>query len=205
MLETDFNSKADSNRTSPFMNIPSSLHLHLNSSHHFTEIRLLSTTVVIFTWISVTTLLNIRRARWSLVHWNMWLLKKKVITDLGASSTTFWFLLWIEHSLSFSHRALPCLSASTYKRIKENNSGIGIRIGHKTEVHLKNMASMVDYMVVTIPLKSTRTNVKPSKQINENIPLRSKGIWREWKKLRQEKSIRSIYIYLHHGLWESQW
>lgn len=36
-------------------------------------------------------------------------------TNLGASSTTFWFLRWMEHSLSFNHRALPCLSASTCK------------------------------------------------------------------------------------------
>lgn len=46
-------------------------------------------------------------------------INKRFPTDLGASSTTFWFLLWIEHSLSFSHRALPCLSAKTYK--KKNN------------------------------------------------------------------------------------
>lgn len=44
-----------------------------------------------------------------------WQEQTEFLTNLGASSTTFWFLLWMEHSLSFSHRALPCLSASTYK------------------------------------------------------------------------------------------
>lgn len=41
------------------------------------------------------------------------------VTYLGASSTTFWFLLWMEHSLSFSHRAFPCLSASTCNKHTE--------------------------------------------------------------------------------------
>lgn len=40
-------------------------------------------------------------------------------SHLGASSTTFWFLLWTEHSLSLSHRAFPCLSARTWRKRTE--------------------------------------------------------------------------------------
>lgn len=165
------------------MNIPSSLHLHLNSSHHFTDIGLLFNHCchLSLDFCCYAAKYKTYSITGSLKH----VISKKVPTDLGASSTTFWFLLWIEHSLSFSHRALPCLSASTYKRIKENNSGIGIRIGHKTEVHLKNMAPVVEERMVGEghtpywisiwssqlntgyyskkvgpPLKSTRTNVK---------------------------------------------